>query len=412
MNTQKLEIDNADGLKLAAQLDLPEDRKPVAYALFAHCFTCTKDFKAAYYISRALTRQGIAVVRLDFTGLGESEGDFSDTNFSSNVDDLVAAASYMSSQLAAPQLLVGHSLGGAAVLLATPLITSIRAVATVAAPADPGHLGHLLASSRAEIEQNGKAEVIVAGRKFSIKKQFLDDLDGHHMDATIQELDRPLLLLHSPADTIVDIENASHIFTTARQPKSFISLNKADHLLTNRNDADYAGSVLAAWAMNHFAISEKPETHDKTDTESGKQVSVSTGQGYRTEIQAGKHRLVADEPLSAGGTDTGPDPYALLLSGLGACTSITLRMYADHKQWPLENIAVRLHHRKIHAKDCAACEATTGKIDLIGREIELSGPLDSTQRERLLEIANKCPVHRTLKSETLVETRLQDKEKP
>jgi len=409
MNTQKLEIDNADGLKLAAQLDLPADRKPVAYALFAHCFTCTKDFKAAYYISRALTRQGIAVVRLDFTGLGESEGDFSDTNFSSNVDDLVAAASYMSSQLAAPQLLVGHSLGGAAALLATPLIASIRAVATVAAPADPGHLGHLLASSRAEIEANGIAEINVAGRKFSIKKQFLDDLDSHHMDDTISELGRPLLVLHSPADTVVDIENATHIFSTARQPKSFISLNKADHLLTNRNDADYAGAVLAAWAMNYFSISEQPETNDRTDAASGKQVVVSTGQGYRTEIRTGKHMLVADEPLSAGGTDTGPDPYALLLAGLGACTSITLRMYADHKQWPLENIIVHLSHRKIHAKDCTACESDTGKIDLIARDIELSGPLDTTQRKRLLEIADKCPVHRTLKSETLVETRLRDK---
>jgi putative redox protein len=409
MNTQKPEIDNADGLKLAAQLDLPEDRKPVAYALFAHCFTCTKDFKADYYISRALTRQGIAVVRLDFTGLGESEGDFSDTNFSSNVDDLVAAASYMGEQLAAPQLLVGHSLGGAAVLLATPQIASIRAVATVAAPADPGHLGHLLASSRAEIEKNGKAEVNVAGRKFSIKKQFLDDLEVHHMDATIQALDRPLLILHSPADTVVDMENATHIFTTARQPKSFISLNKADHLLTNRNDADYAGAVLAAWAMNYFVISDQPETHDKPATASGKQVIVSTGQGYRTEIQAGKHTLLADEPTSAGGTDTGPDPYALLLAGLGACTSITLRMYADHKQWPLENIVVRLRHQKIHAIDCTACESDTGKIDLIERDIELSGPIDSTQRKRLLEIADKCPVHRTLKSETLVETRLIDK---
>ena len=408
MNTQKLEIDNADGLKLAAQLDLPGDRRPVAYALFAHCFTCNKDFKAAYYISRALTRQGIAVVRLDFTGLGESEGDFSDTNFSSNVDDLVAAASYMTSQLAAPQLLVGHSLGGAAALLATPLIASIRAVATVAAPADPGHLGQLLASSRAEIEKNGTAEVIVAGRKFSIKKQFLDDLDSHHMDATISELDRPLLILHSSTDTIVDIENASHIFSTAHQPKSFISLNKADHLLTNRNDADYAGSVLAAWAMNYFAKSEQAETNDRTATEAGKQVIVRTGQGYRTEIQAGKHTLVADEPLSAGGTNTGPDPYTLLLASLGACTSITLRMYADHKQWPLENITVHLSHRKIHAKDCAACESDTGKIDLIKRELELSGPLETTQQERLLEIADKCPVHRTLTSETLVETHLND----
>ena len=411
MNTRKLEIKNADGLKLGAKLDLPEEREPLAYALFAHCFTCTKDFKLAYYISRALTRQGIAVVRVDFTGLGESEGDFSDTNFSSNVDDLVAAADHMNRQLAAPQLLIGHSLGGAAVLQAAARISGTRAIATIATPADPAHIGHLLKSSHAEIEKHGKADIVVEGRTFSIKKQFLDDLDGHHMDEIIRELDLPLLVLHSPADRIVDIENASHIFATARQPKSFISLNQADHLLTNRNDADYAGSVLAAWAKNYFAAPAPLSTDDKPDTESGKQVSVSTGQGYRTEILTGRHRLLADEPRSVGGTDSGPDPYGLLLAGLGACTSITLRMYADHKQWPLESIDVRLNHSKIHARDCRACESDSGKVDLIKREIELIGPLDASQRQRLLEIANKCPVHRTLKSETLVDTRLSDKEK-
>jgi uncharacterized OsmC-like protein/alpha/beta superfamily hydrolase len=407
MNTQKLEIENVDGLKLGAKLDLPVEREPLAYALFAHCFTCTKDFKSAYYISRALTRQGIAVVRVDFTGLGESEGDFSDTNFSSNVDDLVAAADHMNRQLAAPQLLIGHSFGGAAVLQAAPRISGARAIATIGTPADPAHVGHLLKSSHAEIEKHGRADVVVEGRTFSIKKQFLDDLDGHHMDAIIQQLDRPLLVLHSPADRIVDIENASHIFATARQPKSFISLNEADHLLTNRGDADYAGSVLAAWAKNYFETPVAAESGDKRDTDSGNQVSVSTGQGYRTEIQAGTHRLVADEPRSVGGTGTGPDPYALLLSGLGACTSITLRMYADHKQWPLENIDVHLSHRKIHAKDCEGCESDSGKIDLIEREIELSGPLDASQHERLLQIADKCPVHRTLTSETRIETRLK-----
>jgi len=407
MNTQKLDIKNTDGLKLGAKLDLPDDREPLAYALFAHCFTCTKDFKSSYYISRALTRQGIAVVRIDFTGLGESEGDFSHTNFSSNVDDLVAAADYMREQLSIPQLLIGHSLGGAAVLQAASRISGSRAIATIATPADPAHVGHLLKSSHADIEKYGKADIVIGGATFSIRKQFLDDLDGHHMDAIIQELDRPLLVMHSPADHVVDIENASHIFATAQQPKSFISLNEADHLLTNRNDADYAGSVLAAWATNYFESSAG--SSDEHDTKPGKQVSVSTGEGYRTEIVAGRHRLVADEPLSMGGTDNGPDPYGLLLAGLGACTSITLRMYADHKQWPLENVDVHLNHRKIHAKDCEDCETSTGKIDLIDREIELSGPLDTSQRERLLEIANKCPVHRTLTSETLIETRLREK---
>jgi putative redox protein len=230
------------------------------------------------------------------------------------------------------------------------------------------------------------------------------------MDEIIRELDLPLLVMHSPADRIVDIENASHIFATARQPKSFISLNQADHLLSKRNDADYAGSVLAAWAKNYFAASTPVATDDKRDTDSGNQVTASTGQGYRTEILAGTHRLVADEPLSAGGTDSGPDPYGLLLAGLGACTSITLRMYADHKRWPLESIYVHLHHQKIHAKDCEACKSDSGKVDLIEREIELIGPLDASQRQRLLEIADKCPVHRTLTSEIMVETRLRDDE--
>ena len=410
MNTQKLEIENADGLKLGAKLDLPEQREPLAYALFAHCFTCTKDFKLAYYISKALTQQGMAVVRVDFTGLGESEGDFSDTNFSSNVDDLVAAADHMNRQLTAPQLLIGHSLGGAAVLQAAARISGTRAIATISAPADPAHIGHLLKSSHAEIEKYGKADVVVEGRTFSIKKQFLDDLDGHHMDEIIRELDLPLLVLHSPADRIVDIENAAHIFATARQPKSFISLNQADHLLTNRNDADYAGSVLAAWAKNYFSVPMPVATDDKRDTDSGKQVTASTGQGYRTEIIAGTHQLAADEPLSVGGTDSGPDPYGLLLAGLGACTSITLRMYADHKQWPLQSIDVHLNHQKIHARDCKACESDSGKVDLIEREIELIGPLDASQRQRLLEIADKCPVHRTLTSEIVVETHLRDDE--
>jgi len=408
MNTRKLEIKNADGLKLGAKLDLPEEREPLAYALFAHCFTCTKDFKLAYYISRALTREGIAVVRVDFTGLGESEGDFSDTNFSSNVDDLVTAADHMNRQLAAPQLLIGHSLGGAAVLQAAARISGTRAIATIATPADPAHIGHLLKSSHAEIEKHGKADIVVEGKTFSIKKQFLDDLDGHHMDEIIRELGLPLLVMHSPADRIVDIENASHIFATARQPKSFISLNQADHLLSKRNDADYAGSVLAAWAKNYFAASAPVATDDKHDTDPGNQVTASTGQGYRTEILAGTHRLVADEPLSAGGTDSGPDPYGLLLAGLGACTSITLRMYADHKQWPLQSIDVHLNHRKIHAKDCKGCESDSGKVDLIEREIELIGPLDASQRQRLLEIADKCPVHRTLTSEIVVKTHLRD----
>ncbi len=406
MQFQKLTFRNAAGQRLDARLDLPMDEKPHAYAIFAHCFTCTKNFNAVVNISRALTRDKIAVLRFDFTGLGESEGDFSNTGFSSNVSDLVAAAEFLKSGFDAPKLLIGHSLGGAAVLQAAASIPSSLAVATIGAPADLSSVARFLSREGPEIRSKGEARVTLAGRSFRIRKEFVDELDRSSMEQSIRQLGKALLIFHSPRDTIVGIESAGKIFQAARHPKSFISLDQADHLLSSRSDSLYAGAVLAAWAGKYIGSPEDRDREERDLTDN--RIVVHTGQtGYRTEILAGAHRLIADEPVAVGGSGTGPSPYDYLVSALGACTSMTLRMYADRKEWPLESIVVRLKHRKVHARDCSECESKSGRIDVVEREIELRGPLDAEQRERLLEIADRCPVHRTLHSEVRVETRLK-----
>lgn len=404
MQFHKISFRNKEGQNLSARLDLPLGEKPKAYALFAHCFTCSKNLNAVGTISRALNQAGIAVLRFDFTGLGESEGDFADTNFSSNVSDLVSAAEFLESDFTAPSLLIGHSLGGAAVLQAASQLPSISAIATIGAPAEPTHVKKHLGTTTEKIEADGEAEISLAGRPFKIKKQFLDDLEKHKMRASIAGLKKALLVIHSPVDDTVGIENAGQIFEAARHPKSFISLDHADHLLTSESDSQYVGSVIATWASKYLDSAIDEEKRDLADN----RIIVHTGNaGYQTEINANGHTLLADEPVSVGGTNTGPTPYDLLVAGLGACTSITLRMYANRKQWPLEAIDVRLKHQKIYAKDCEECETKEGKVDEIEREIELHGPLDETQKQRLLEIADRCPVHRTLHSEVSVKTKLK-----
>lgn len=402
MSLKKLSFKNADGEVLAARLDLPVDGEPVAYALFAHCFTCSKNLKAVGHISRALTQRGIAVLRFDFTGLGESEGDFSDTNFSSNVADLLVAARFLEAHYEAPAILIGHSLGGAAVLQAAGQLESVTAVATIGAPYDPAHVKHLFDEAESEIEKKGAATVQLGGRPFTIKKQFLDDLDAHRVEERIRSLNRALLVFHSPVDQTVGIENAALIYQAAKHPKSFISLDQADHLLTDEADSVYVGAVLAAWAQKYVNLDRvKARLHPTEDNRVVVQIGSS---GFRTDVFASGHALVADEPESVGGTNLGPTPYDLLNAGLGACTVMTLRMYADRKGWPLESVTARLKHAKVHADDCITCENKSAKLDQIDREIELEGPLDVSQKKRLLEIADKCPVHRTLEGDIRVVT--------
>ncbi len=403
---EKITFPGSSGGQLAARLDRPQG--PIrAYALFAHCFTCTKDIFAAARIAEGLTSHGIAVLRFDFTGLGHSEGEFANTNFSSNVADLVAAADYLRQNHGAPTIIVGHSLGGAAVLAAAGDIPDAKAVATIGAPADPAHVAHHFTGAREEIEAQGEAEVLLAGRPFRIKKQFLEDIEGQRLAERVASLRKALLVFHAPLDQTVSIDNAGAIFVAAKHPKSFISLDKADHLLSRREDAIYVADVLAAWA-GRFLEDQATAAADGPSAEEGEVLVRESGLGRLTqEIAAGPHALLADEPARLGGNNSGPTPYDLLLSGLGACTTMTLRMYADRKKWPLERASVSLRHNKIHAEDCADCETKSGKLDHIDREITLEGPLDEEQRAKLLEIADKCPVHRTLHSEVKIDSRLK-----
>src|SRR5208283_2065339 len=406
MQFQKLYFKNPDGKRLAARLDLPLDEKPTAFAIFAHCFTCTKNLNAVVNIDRALSMNGIAILRFDFTGLGESEGDFSETNFSTNVADLIAASDFLKEAYEAPRLLIGHSLGGAAVIQAAEKIPSAEAVSTIAAPAQLQGLFPFIDGPWLEkLEKDGESAINISGRDFKIKKQFIEDLRQNRMEEAIRNLRRPLLIFHSPLDQVVSIDNAAKIFTAARHPKSFISLDKADHLLSNREDSLYVGSVLGAWVSKYLKISEKK--YPQLDLSDNRVVARTGKTGFRTEIIANGHSLVADEPISVGGANSGPTPYDLLVSALGACTGMTLRMYADHKKLPLDAVIVRLRHQKIHAEDCQDCEDPKSKIDFIEREIELQGDLDQPARQKMLEIANRCPVHRTLESRSRIDSKLK-----
>ncbi|MBD3226015.1 MAG: alpha/beta fold hydrolase [Caldithrix sp.] len=399
MKTQKINFTNREGQELAARLEFPVDQQPHHFAVFAHCFTCSKNLNAVRNISNGLTRNGFAVLRFDFTGLGESEGDFADTNFSSNVNDLVDAAGYLAEHYQAPVLLVGHSLGGSAVLLASKYLESVKAVTTIGAPFEPEHVKHLLQDSVETIERKGTATVSIGGRPFEIKKQFLDDIKSVKLSKQLAELRKALLIMHSPQDTTVGIDNAAQIYQAAKHPKSFITLDGADHLLSKKEDSFYAGQMIGNWAQRYIQIPKRDALKSQN------QVAVRTGEsGFTTEIKAGVHQLVADEPESVGGNDYGPNPYDYLVAGLGACTSMTLRMYADRKRWDVKEIKVHLDHQKIHCEDCEQNENRSSKIDFIERSIELEGELSDEQRQRLLEIADKCPVHRTLHSQIKVKT--------
>ena len=401
VTTRKIEFTGSSGHKLAARLDQPAE--PRALALFAHCFTCSKDIFAAARIAEGLTARGIAVLRFDFTGLGSSEGEFANTNFTSNVQDLVAAADHMRQTLSAPAILIGHSLGGAAVLAAAPRIAEAKAVVTIGAPSQAQHVLHNFKGSLDEITAKGAATVTLAGRKFVIAKQFLDDVASQNFLDGVARMNKALLVCHAPRDEVVGIDNATAIFVAARHSKSFLSLDTADHLLRRREDAIYVADVIAAWASRYL-----PDSAQQQDALPPGLVEVrETRAGpLAQEVRAGRHRFPAGEPVSVGGDDAGPGPYDLLLAALGACSSMTMRLYADRKKIAAERFTVRLTHRRIHAEDCADCESKSGDIGEISKEITIDGDIPDTDRQRLFEIAEKCPVHRTLTNEIRIRSRL------
>ena len=404
MPTERFQFAGSQGDQLAAALDLP-DGAITAYALFAHCFTCGKDVLAAKRIAAALAARGIAVLRFDFTGLGSSEGDFANSTFSSNVADLVLAAGHLQQTRKAPAILIGHSLGGAAILAAAGQIPEAKAVVTIAAPSDPAHVTGLFKNRVEDIRKHGEIEVSLAGRPFRIKREFLDDVAEQGLTAQIASLHKALLVMHSPTDDTVGIDNATHIFVAAKHPKSFVSLAGADHLLSQRRDSIYVADVIAAWAERYVESAPAEPAIDLGEAPRRVVVQGTRASKFQQNVSVGPHKMLADEPVAAGGQDSGPGPYDFVLAGLGACTSMTMRMYADRKSLPLERVTVTLKHSKIHARDCEECETREGMLDQIEREISIEGALDAEQRKKLMEIADKCPVHRTLHSEIRIVTR-------
>ncbi len=401
MRTEKVSFLNQQGEELTARLELPVNRHPHTIALFAHCFTCNPDQTAIEQISRALTINGIAVLRFDFTGLEEKENSNTAPGLSSNVEDLLAAASFLESSYKAPALLIGHSLGGAAAICAASRIESIRAVATIAAPFDPKSISRHIERISTENGKAGKATLSIGDQAFNIRQQFLIDIEADRLEKQISRFGKALLILHSPQDMVVPIENAARIYQAARHPKSFLSLDGADHLLSDARDSHYVGELIATWAQRYIDIPEKESLLSE------KEVTVRLGsQGYTTDIMVRHHGITADEPVSFGGNDFGPSPYELVAAGLGACTAMTLQMYARRKNWDLREVRVFLNHYKDYAKDMGNTEDKHSKIDHFDRRLELEGDLTTDQRNRLQEIANKCPVHRTLNNPVNIDTSL------
>jgi len=396
---ERIIFENKSGIKLAAALELP-DRPTNTFALFAHCFTCGKDIAAASRIARTLAANNIGVFRFDFTGIGSSDGDFSNTNFSSNIDDLLSAAQCLRDNYSAPQLLIGHSLGGTAVLHVAGDIPECKAVVSIGAPATADHVIKLFANDVTKIESEGSAEVNLAGRHFHIKQQLISDLKAQSVENRLNKLRKALLIFHSPQDDTVSIEQAGLIFTAAKHPKSFITLDGADHLLSKIGDAQYVANTISAWASRYIDQESVP----LPSVEKGKIIVSEANHRFLREISSDNHQWLADEPKQVGGDDLGPDPYEHLLAALGACTSMTIRMYANHKNWPLEDVHVQLEHSRRHGDDCKNCDDTKSKVETITRTIKLTGQLSEDQHERMVEIANRCPVHRTLESDLKIKT--------
>ncbi|MGP1352410.1 MAG: bifunctional alpha/beta hydrolase/OsmC family protein [Parasphingopyxis sp.] len=392
--TEKFQFAGRNGQTLDGRLELPRGGAPVAVALFAHCFTCTKQSRAATQVSAELAERGIAVLRFDFTGLGGSEGEFANSGFASNVEDLVAAADALREHIAAPAILIGHSLGGAAVIAAAERIAEAKAIATIGAPFDVEHVLGQLGEDLATVEANGEADVHIAGRAFRVSRDFVAETRNQPQEARIAGLNKALLILHAPGDDVVGIDNASLIFQAARHPKSFMSLDGYDHLLTAKHAGAYVAGLIAAWTTRYVQGEREPaETHPR-----GIVTVESAGGTYTQRVQAGPHVYLVDEPPELGGDDLGPTPYDQLLAALGTCTSITLQMYAARKDIPLQGVKIELEHSRDHVDDCATCNNDENRIDVMDIAIELIGDLTPEQRARLLEIADKCPVHRTLEN--------------
>ncbi|MCK0139055.1 bifunctional alpha/beta hydrolase/OsmC family protein [Aliiroseovarius sp. F47248L] len=404
MKTEKFTFTGHAGHALAARLDMP-DGPHLATALFAHCFTCSKDIVAARRIAARLAGLGIAVLRFDFTGLGHSEGEFENTHFSSNVEDIVQAAKTLSDRDMSPSLLIGHSLGGAAILKAASLLPDTKAVVTIGAPADPAHVVENFREALPRIRAEGSAEVSLGGRTFRVSEDFIEDVNTSELETILGKLKPALLVLHAPRDEVVSIDNAARIFMAAKHPKSFITLDDADHLITRPEDAEYVAEVIAAWATRYVELT--PPAPPPGAPEGIVRANEADPRGFLQDIQSGpNHHAYADEPLAYGGTNKGMSPYGFLSAGLAACTSMTIRMYARRKGWPLDHVRVDVSHDKVHAQDAET--GTRDRVDQFQREICLDGVLDADQRARLLEIADRCPVHRTLEGSSKVMTKLVD----
>ena len=404
MNQQKVSFLNKNGEKLVGRLDLPVDKHPHNFVIFAHCFTCSKDFSATRNVSRALAGEGFGVLRLDFTGLGDSEGDFSDTNFSTNVSDIISAAEFLSREHKAPTLLVGHSLGGAAVIFAGSEIESVQAVATIGAPSNPAHVQKQLAGSLKTIMEEGEAMVTLAGRDFKFKKQFVENLQSSACSGAAKDLRKALLIMHSPEDATVAIGNAEEIYHAARHPKSFVTLSGSEHLLIDKKNAAYVGKLIAGWSARYIKLPVEENISTTYDVVA----SLDDDEGYTTQLKLGSHYLKADEPEKVGGNNYGPTPYELLAGSLSACTAMTIQMYARRKGWKVDNVEVHTSYSREYARDCQTCDESSAKIDTFVRDIKLESSLDETQVRRILEIADKCPVHKTLNSEVQIITNLRE----
>ncbi|WP_299225762.1 bifunctional alpha/beta hydrolase/OsmC family protein [uncultured Psychroserpens sp.] len=406
MKSVKLQIESKQGNKLQAYLELPANQKPNYYAVFAHCFTCNSTLNAVKNISRALTNHGFGVVRFDFTGLGRSEGEFADSHFSSNVDDLLAVSDHLESNYEAPSLLVGHSLGGAAVIVAASKLDNIKVVATIGAPATVSHVTHLFSHSIEEVKEKGEVEVNIGGRPFKINEKFVEDFSKTDLPEITKNLRKPLLIMHAPFDQIVSIENANKLYHNAHHPKSFISLDQADHLLSDSRDSNYVGNMIGAWVQRYF----DPKDNQMLSTE-GEQLVAHLNlkeNNFTTSIQTIKHNFIADEPQSIGGDDFGPSPYDFLSAGLAACTVMTLKLYAERKEWDLQEVYAYITYSKKHSDDIMMDYDKPIKIDHLEKTLKFVGNLDESQKQRLKEIASKCPVHKTLQNEVIIDTKIVD----